>query len=222
VTVVLGADGVTRNRWVVAALDDQGPVTWHLVTGASEVLALARAVSAAAVALDVPIGLPAQGHRDCDLEARSRLGPRRSSVFLTPPRHAFEHLSYATARAASPGLTAQAYALFSRIRDVDQALRSAGSHIHRRVVECHPELSFRELAGTDLARKRSARGALDRIDALTGAGITDVRAAPDEAALDDALDAMACAWTARRWAGRDTEMLGGETDELGLPMRIVY
>ena len=220
--VVLGADGVSRNRWVVAELADSGPVTWHLVTGAAAVLDLAHAVSAAAVALDVPIGLPAQGQRRCDKEAYALLGARRSSVFMTPPRHVLAHDRYAAARAACPGLTAQAFALTSRIRDVDDVLRSAGPAVHDLVVECHPELSFREMTGSDLPRKKSARGALMRIDALLAQGRRDVRDAPEEAAWDDALDAMACAWTARRWVDGTAQVLGaGDVDEFDVPMRIV-
>jgi predicted RNase H-like nuclease len=219
--VVLGADGVSRNRLVVAAVSSGSSISWHLVTGAAELLALADACSAAAVALDVPIGLPATGQRRCDREAYSLLGARRSSVFMTSPRHVLEHDRYAAARAASPGLTAQAFALISRIRDVDAVLRTAGPSIHDRVIECHPELSFRAMTGADLARKKSARGALDRIDALAAVGLTGVRDAPDEAGLDDALDAMACAWTAHRWLTGAARTLGGEPDDLGVPMRIV-
>ena len=219
--VVLGADGVSRNRWVVAEVRPGAPMGWHLVTGVEAVLALAEAVGAVAVALDVPIGLPSSGRRRCDEEAYAALGARRSSVFMTPPRHVLEHDRYAAARAASPGLTAQAFALISRIRDVDVVLRAAGPAIHDRVVECHPEVSFRAMTGRELSRKKSARGALERIEALTAAGLVDVRNAPDEAGLDDALDAMACAWTALRWAGGTARALGGDPDELGLPMRIV-
>lgn len=220
--VVLGADGVSRNRWVVAEVRPDPPVRWYLVTGAAAVLALADAVGASAVALDVPIGLPAAGQRRCDRQAHAALGARRSSVFMTPPRHVLEHDRYAAARAASPGLTAQAFALISRIRDVDTALRAAGPSIHETVIECHPEVSFRELSGIELPRKKSAKGALDRIDVLAAAGLSDVRAAPEEAGLDDALDAMACAWTAARWVAGTAQTLGGEPDALGLPMRIVY
>ncbi|MDT7572806.1 MAG: hypothetical protein QOE05_2980 [Actinomycetota bacterium] len=220
--VVLGADGVSRNRWVVAEVADRGPVTWHLVTGAAELLALADTTGAAAVALDVPIGLPASGQRRCDQEAYASLGARRSSVFMAPPRHVLEHDRYAAARAASPGLTAQAFALISRIRDVDEVLRAAGDRIHDVVFECHPELSFKELTGLELPRKKSARGALMRIDALAAAGLADVRDAPDEATLDDALDAMACAWTALRWSKAKAQVRGsGDVDPLGVPMRIV-
>jgi predicted RNase H-like nuclease len=220
-TVVLGADGVSRNRWVVAELTGDRPVTWHLVTGATELLALAKARAAAAVAVDVPIGLPASGERACDLKARKRLGARRASVFMTPPRTLLEHSTYLAARTALPSLTAQAFALLARVRDVDSALRVEGAGIHDGVFECHPELSFRVMSGAELPRKKSARGALDRIDALAAAGLTGVREAPDEAGLDDALDALACAWTARRWLTREAETLGGDKDALGFPMRIV-
>src|SRR5687767_5972422 len=137
--VVLGADGVSRNRWVVAEVAAGSPVRWHLVTGAAAVLELGRDVGAGAIALDVPIGLPAAGRRRCDEQAHALLGARRSSVFMTPPRHVLEHLSYSAARTAHPSLTAQAYALLSRVRDVDVVLRAAGPDVHARVIECHPE-----------------------------------------------------------------------------------
>jgi predicted RNase H-like nuclease len=38
------------------------------------------------VAVDVPIGLPERGSRDCDVEARRLLGVRSSSVFPAPIR----------------------------------------------------------------------------------------------------------------------------------------
>ena len=219
--VVLGADGVSRNRWVVAEYDPGTPVTWHLLTGAAALLSLADEVHAVAVAVDVPIGLPESGRRRCDEEAYALLGARRSSVFMTPPRHVLDHDRYASARAAAPGLTAQSFALISRVRDVDEMLRAAGPGVHDRVFECHPELSFQAMSATDLPRKKSAKGALDRVDALAAAGVADVRDAPEEAGWDDALDAMACAWTASRWAAGQARVLGGEPDALGVPMRIV-
>jgi hypothetical protein len=40
--------------------------------------------------------------------------------------------------------------------------------------------------------------------------------------LEDALDALACAWTARRFAHDEHERLGDQTDPgTGRPMRIV-
>jgi len=108
---------------------------------------------------------------------------------------------------------------------VDDALRARGAQVHRRVVECHPEVMLAALAGpagVRLATTKSAAGALQRLrllgDAL-GRGLPPE--VPPGAALDDALDAAACALAARRWARGRAEVLGGEPDALGVPMRIV-
>ena len=42
------------------------------------------------IGVDMPIGLLADGWRDCDIEVRAFLGARRSSVFLVPPRPVLE------------------------------------------------------------------------------------------------------------------------------------
>jgi hypothetical protein len=39
--------------------------------------------------------------------------------------------------------------------------------------------------------------------------------------LADVLDAYATLWTALRWARGEAEVLGGEVDDCGVPMRIV-
>jgi len=222
VAVVLGADGSPGNGWVVAELRDGAPVRWHGVVGARAVLELAAEVDADAVALDVPIGLPEDGVRGCDQQARVRLrGGGASSVFAAPVRPALAFRTYAEARPSLPALSAQTFALVERIRDVDEVLRAAGPGVHDLVVECHPEVSLRALTGRVLPRKKSAPGALQRLRALEAALGPVPDEAPISAALDDALDALACAWTARRWLRGDAEVLGGGADATGTPMRIV-
>ena len=93
--------------------------------------------------------------------------------------------------------------------------------MHDLVVECHPEVSLRALTGRVLPRKKSAPGALQRLAALQAALGAVPADAPASAALDDALDALACAWTALRWLRGQAEVLGGEVDATGTPMRIV-
>lgn len=222
---MLGADGCPGG-WVVARVGGQaggeaGPaVRWHLVPDPAALLALLRDTGAAALAVDVPIGLPDEGPRACDVAARRRLrGGGTSSVFAAPPRRVLGCRSYAEARPLAPALSAQAFALVPRIRDVDEALRGAG--LHELVVECHPEVSFRALTGVVLPRKRSAPGALQRLAALQEVFGELPVDPPASAALDDALDALVCAWTARRWHDGAAEVLGGEVDATGTPMRIV-
>lgn len=222
---VLGADGCRGGGWVAALLDAEGRLHWAWAADTSALLALTDDVGAAAAALDVPIGLPATGRRRaCDDQARQRLGPRRSSVFAAPPREVLHCATYAQARPLAPSLSAQAFGLVPRIRDVDDVLRARGPEVHLRVVECHPEVAFAVLAdgAVALGTKKSAAGALQRLHLLeqcfAGGLPSDV---PAGAALDDALDAAACALVARRWAQGRAEVLGGETDATGVPMRIV-
>lgn len=221
----LGADGCRGGGWVVAVVDGEGALWWEWADDAAGVLALADDLEADALALDVPIGLPPLGgRRACDDLARARLGPRRSSVFAAPPREVLACASYAEARPVAPSLSAQAFGLVPRIGDVDAALRARGPTVHDTVVECHPEVVFALLAAGRLAlpTKTSAAGALTRIalleEAFDQSLPTDV---PPGAQLDDALDAVACAVTAVRWARREADVLGDEVDATGTPMRIV-
>lgn len=218
---VLGADG-RPGGWVVAEWRPGAGVRWHDAADAAALLALAQELGAAAVAADVPIGLPDGGTRVCDVEARARLrGQTASSVFAAPARGVLRHRTYAAARAEFPSLSAQSFALVARIRDVDDALRAAGPGVHDRVVECHPEVAFRALTGRGLPRKRSAPGALQRLRALEASLGTLPDDPPPSAGLDDALDAAVCAWTAARWVTGRAEVLGGDLDATGVPMRVV-
>jgi predicted RNase H-like nuclease len=225
---VLGVDGC-RTGWIAALLDGRA-VTWHLYADAPGVLA----VEADATAIDIPMGLAdGEGRRACDVLARDALGAARSSVFFAPPRglvteNVVDHaaaLSWLRERGLG-GISAQAYGIVAKIRDVDAAITP---DMQARVVEAHPELSFRRMAGVQtMPSKKSAAGVAQRIAALeTTLGIDVVsllRLTPNGVAVDDALDALACAWTARRWATHDDDLhvLGdGDRDARGLTMRIV-
>lgn len=222
--LVLGADGCRGGGWVVSVVDGDGQLSWEWADDTRALLAIADDLEADAVALDVPIGLPELGStRACDDAARRRLGARRSSVFAAPPREVLGSESYADARPLAPSLSAQAFALVPRIREVDGALRAWRPDAHDVAVECHPEVVFAMLAAPcALDAKKSARGALQRIALLEEAFEQDLPVdVPPGAALDDALDAVACAVTALRWARGEAEVLGGERDATGVPMRIV-
>ena len=222
--LVLGADGCKGGGWVVAMIDGEGELSWGWASDTSVLLAMADEYDADAVALDVPIGLPPLGgRRSCDALAAARLGARRSSVFPAPPREVLTCVDYASARVVAPSLSAQAFGLVPRIREVDDALRVRGKEVHARVVECHPETAFAAMAAgrLPLATKKSAAGALQRLRLLEEL-LDDVPSdVPAGASLDDALDAAACALVALRWVSGEAEVLGDEVDALGVPMRIV-
>jgi predicted RNase H-like nuclease len=186
-----------------------------------EMIRRVRADEVAVVAIDIPIGLAEHGARACDIEARARLGPRRSSVFPAPVRAVLGAATWtdanATARAVDGrGLPRQVFNLLAKIAEVDARISPA---LQSRIVEAHPELCFASMSGAPLAfAKRTPAGQHDRM-ALVRAPILPVAGA----ARDDVLDAHALLWTARRVArGVEARLGDGSRDRRGLRMEIVY
>ncbi|HEX6679095.1 MAG TPA: DUF429 domain-containing protein [Gaiellaceae bacterium] len=180
-----------------------------------ESFADALLVDAEFVGVDIPIGIPIEGTRPADAAARRFVGPRASSVFTTPIRPVLEASTYAEARLIATDLTgksvsAQAYALARRILEVDEY---AGED--ERVIEVHPEVSFRELAERPLESKHRVQGLVERRTLLEEAGI-DLPASVPRIAEPDLLDATAAAWSARRYArGEAVPLPDGHRERLG-------
>lgn len=161
------------------------------------------------VAIDIPIGLPINGSRAADVLARRLIGKRSSSVFSTPIRAALLAATHAEAsalnrEATGKGLSQQAYALRTKILEVDAWARTT----HHQVIEVHPELCFATMAGRTLLHPKSTwAGVEERRSILTAAGLdlpTDLGLAGELAAVDDVLDAAAVSWTAHRHAHHRT------------------
>jgi predicted RNase H-like nuclease len=219
--LVAGVDGCRRG-WVAAVgrVDGREAPIVSVVSSFGELVASVERGDLVAVAVDIPVGLPEQGPRRCDVEARQRVGPRRSSVFPAPVRAVLGCATWEEANSRSRavdgrGLAHQVFNLLPKIGEVDGLL----SPVHQaRVVEAHPELCFASIAGEPLLHaKRTATGKAARI-ALVGF----VPAPLPGAAADDVLDAHAALWTARRVAAGDEERLGGgERDGRALRMEIV-
>jgi predicted RNase H-like nuclease len=208
--LVAGVDGC-RGGWTVALADANSIIDVRVLPTFAEVVAL----GCAAVAVDMPIGLLDHGPRACDVEARQRLGPRRSSVFPTPLRAMLHATTYAEAQAVA-GLSKQAYHLLPKIREVDAVMTLRRQ---RTIVEVHPELCFSRLLGAPCrAPKRTPEGRAERRAGLD----LDLDHPPAGAAWDDVLDACVLVETARRLAGGQVERLGdGARDARGLRCEIV-
>jgi threonine dehydratase len=176
----------------------------------------------AAIAIDMPIGLPAvigaEG-RGPERIVRRLLGARRSSVFAIPARPAIEATDYAVsclaaAASSQPSrkVSKQAFMLFPKIREVDGLMRASGPEKgpawRDRVFEAHPELAFCRLNdGRPLSHPKKLKGRpypeglSERRGILRSAGFPEavVMAKPPRgAALDDLLDSLALLATARR------------------------
>ena len=96
----LGVDWA-GNGWVTAVLGDDAEPT---VSFYPTILNLwLDHEDAAAILVDIPIGLVESGKRRCDIEAKERLGPdRQRSVFLTPTREAVYAPDIETAKGGFP------------------------------------------------------------------------------------------------------------------------
>lgn len=216
--MIAGVDGMPGG-WLVALVSGTN-VQWAFAASAAEVVAVTASCSA--VAVDIPMGLPETGWRACELAAREFLGPARSSVFLAPPRPVLAARTYPEAceiarRTHGKAVSKQLWHILDRIRDWDGVL---SARLQERVVEAHPECSFRTMGFVD-ASKKTGRGIGQRLALLDTWPSSVFADLPALARFDDALDALAVAWTARRWASGSALTFGGALDSRGLTMRIV-
>lgn len=231
---VAGVDGCRGGWFRVARNTSSGELDFAIVEQATDLIALEPAPSI--IAIDIPIGLPDAGARECDVAARRILGERRNSVFPSPVRAALSARSREEASAITQAIdgrrvSAQAWAIFSKIREVDTFLQESDT-ARRRIFEIHPEVCFRAWSGGEpmSENKKSRVGRQERrVLADQWLGIDTLRIARGDylkkhLADDDILDAVAAAWTATREIEGQAERLPEApiADSTGLPMQMVY
>jgi predicted RNase H-like nuclease len=222
----VGVDG-WRGGWVAVVLEDGRWAATIAAAGLAEITAACP--DAAAVGVDMPLGLVARGWRQADDLAAARLGAQRSRVFRVPPRPAWAAATHREAVAVCRALTdppagfsVQAWSLRGKIAQADELrARQPG-----RLYEVHPELSFAGLNGGPViaASKKSWNGQMTRRAVLARAGIR----LPDDLAgagivpADDILDAAAVAWTAARIARGQAASFSDppQPDDAGRPIAI--
>lgn len=235
---VVGVDGC-KGGWIAATYDRSDKhVEFKLHAEFSE-LVEAHA-EAAAICVDIPIGLSIGDRRTCDIEARRLLkAPRASSVFSAPSRavlgcRTWKEASDVSRGSCGRGLSMQSFGILPKIREVDLVMTPDLQH---NVREVHPELCFWAMAdGQPMQFKKSRRDGFDerkhlletalnvqlpaRADiARQVARVTGCKPAPD-----DVLDAIAGAWTAARIATKEACTIPSdpERDHRGLRMEMVY
>jgi len=208
--LAMGLDGCPGG-WIGVIADLNGIEPPRVEVFAS--FAEALATGAQIIAVDMPIGLPDGpdpdgGGRVCERAAKAMLGARRSSIFPTPPRAAFEGRTRAEADALSraaggKGVAAQSFALFKKIREIDAAMTPM---LEGCVFETHPETTIAALTGAPAAHgKKTPEGRAERLALLTAHGLAADLFEPHpfpktRAAPDDLIDAGLCLLTAQRIA----------------------
>lgn len=224
--VVLGDDGA----WEA----DHFPSVWSLWKYHSD---------AARILVDVPIGLPADARRACDVEAKRKLNRQGRRVWYAPVREAVYagnlQAAKETNEAAGYSIQNQVWHRVPRVREVDEFL-DANPGARDRLRETRPELCFYALNGhnpvadskwTDEGVRRRLALLADELDDATAIyeACRDRYMTPRYASFlhspADILDALAAAVTARRPPEELSELperTDPPRDERGLPMRIVY
>lgn len=121
---------------------------------------------AAAIGVDIPIGLTCTRPRLADVKARRLMPGKGSSVFPAPHPDIRNEREYAAASARSrllvgKDLSKQGFAILPKIAEVNEYLTP---ELQEHIVEVHPEVSFTELNGGTpvLARKSTAAGFAER------------------------------------------------------------
>ena len=220
---VLGIDGWKSGWLAVVLLENRVEVEFRT--------RLADYVSdfadAAAIVVDVPVGMPLEGRRVADIEARRFVGRRASSVFPVPPEAVLRTPTYQLALTMCRevfgfGLSSQSYALRQKVLDAGELARKGAP-----LTEGHPEVSFTALKGASLGYpKRAWNGQHERRLLLEAFGIDlpdRLPGAVGSAPADDVLDAAAMAWTARRVARGEAKSLPNPPELIeGLPVAIWY
>ena len=240
--IAIGLDGC-RGGWVLVTLNPSAAPTVTAIRSIEEL----RNLDFDSAAIDIPIGLPEKGNRDCDMSARKYLGEHTSRVFIGVRRGLLacgpfdneKHRAandYLSAR-DEPGVAIQLWNILPKVLQVDDAMRSDAG-LCKKVRESHPELVFRRLNNDEpVVRKKEPEGASKRVELLRQQGLgiaetwlarqvrrelTDLIQQPRmSVSSDDILDACACAIAARDLASC---VPAGEPprDAHGLPMQIWF
>jgi len=185
------------------------------------------------VCVDIPIGLSDDDKpRQCDVAARKVLGRQRaSSVFPAPIRPCLSAKTPETAskiclKYSGKKLNRQSFFIMDKIRKVDDLMTPA---LQRRVREIHPEISFWVLNSKKPIQqnKKTVPGQAQRHKLLQEIFIDMdsilAQVPPSGYVMDDALDALAAAWTAGQVVLGKAGTLPGtpELDSKGLRMEIL-
>ncbi|MEF8852936.1 MAG: DUF429 domain-containing protein [Haloarculaceae archaeon] len=228
------------NGWFGVVLRDSG--TWETDLFPSIWSVWKYHSDASRILIDIPIGLPSDEKRVCDVKAKEKLDRRQRSVFYTPIRRAVYQQNLDEAKETNEteadfSIQNQAWSLVPRIREVDEFLDMYPS-ARDRLRETHPEVCFYALNGRNALedgktteagiRRRKALLADEHPDALaiyeeSVDRYTTPSYAPMVSGVDDILDALVAAVTAGRSSDECLTLPEAPpTDERDLPMQIVY
>ncbi|MEV4708216.1 DUF429 domain-containing protein [Actinoplanes sp. NPDC049316] len=200
-TRVIGVDAYALG-WVAVELHDGAFARAMLAASLYEIIAASS--SAAAIGVNIALGIPADRWRTVETVVAEQLGARRGSVQRIPPWPVWQEADFTRANKrcrelTGTGLSRQSWGLRSKVLEAN-AIRERHPTL---LFEANPELSFRTMAGEPLIHaKKTWTGHHHRRDLLARHGIVvpHILGPAGMAPPDDILDAAAIAWSAHRKA----------------------
>jgi threonine dehydratase len=171
--IIAGVDGC-KAGWLVAITEDWPATKPVLKLCPRFENVVEETASCDVTVIDIPMGLPvgASGRR-CDTQARKRLCEHgvpnaHSRVFRAPPRSVLQFLEWPEfqrhiTELISVSPTKQAFDFSAKVKEVDDAMDSA---LQERIIEFHPEPTWKRIAGYTLQSKHTALGLLQRLKGL--------------------------------------------------------
>lgn len=232
---IAGIDGCRAGWFVVAADNTLRDMTWFVAETVDRAAKMLD--DCEVIGIDIPIGVPDAGPRQCDFMARKLLSPgRTSSVFPAPIRPVLGIRDYRQAcdlRESIDGsrMSKQAFNILPKIDEVDRYVRATATP-GARLYEVHPELAFTNLNRSLPMQhpKRTAHGFSERLAHLSKVFSSEplnsaLSAFPRaKVAKDDVLDAFAVLAAAQRIVdGRGQRVpLQPDYDAKGINMAIWF
>ena len=178
------------------------------------------------VVIDIPIGLLDCGTRAADICARQFLKHRSCCVFTAPIRpilacKTYDFATQCRRRVEGKSMTKQAWAIVSKIREVDALLTT---NLQQSIKEGHPEVTFAVMNGGEPPpSKHSTSGHQARLALLrVQFPEIDLTLEQHKRFREDIIDAYAMLWTARRIKNKEAATFPEEQaiDVRGLNMQI--
>jgi predicted RNase H-like nuclease len=220
-TTFIGLDGIPGG-WVAVYLEKTGHRFGYAAT-AGRLLD----VPYQQAMIDIPIGLPQRGYRECDRAAKQIIG---SSAFLGARWNVWQFQTYDQANAhyrkvGEPCISQQLWHLRSKLKEINEAITAEKQNC---IQESHPELVFWRLSGRKtLPSKNTPEGHAQRIELLKEQGISRIEEWLGQRQRtgikrDDLIDACACAIAARDRNPDNRLPLGNPPLEKGIRMEIWY
>ena len=231
----IGADGC-KIGWFYTAINHEND--WEIGVSKNIEKLWETHKDASLILIDIPIGLPFNEPRACDIEARKLLGKGKTSCVFPPPcREAAAAKNYKQACETNKNIlgkkiSLQTWHISKKIKEVDDFLLS-NPQAKQKIREIHPEICFWALAGGRPMKysKKKAPGFHERLDVLkkvfyqTEAVVKTAlkRYKRKEVAKDDILDSISATMVACSPVNSLSTVpeIPGK-DAKGLPMEMVF